>query len=209
MIMTMTTRAPLPCAFTGRVVSVAALAFGAGAGLDVIAGCGAPAGKVAPTIVDVNVAPPPPPAPATEASASPEKENPSTTAVVLSGKMLPEAPALTSGLPSERNSAAIRRGFRLHAGSFRHCYEDELRTDSTLAGAIVLAFTVEAQGAVTSATLARSDPKLDVVGACIAQGFAKLSFPPPQGGALGGTLSIALDSTTARPTGRRGSPFSP
>lgn len=79
-------------------------------------------------------------------------------------------------------------------------------TDETLSGTVVLAFTIDPHGAVSSATFVKGDPKLDAVGACMARDFTKLSFPVPvpvpEGGALEVTFPIVLESTIEGPTGR-------
>lgn len=78
---------------------------------------------------------------------------------------------VSGGLPEE----VVRRIVRSRFGSYRLCYENALRTDATLAGAITTTLTIRPDGTVSGV----SSVGLDAFDRCIASAVARLSFPEP------------------------------
>lgn len=77
----------------------------------------------------------------------------------------------------------IRRIVRAHINEIRDCYNKGLAKDPTLAGKIVIEFTIGPSGAVERSTATDvsglADPELPK---CIADAIATWTFPAPRGG---------------------------
>jgi hypothetical protein len=84
---------------------------------------------------------------------------------------------LTHRVPPE----AIQRIVRSHYGAFHVCYDSGLRRDSSLAGRIVVRFTIDGAGVVTQASDSGSDLRDADVVACVVRGFLNLPFPASEG----------------------------
>jgi hypothetical protein len=96
----------------------------------------------------------------------------------------------------------IRKLVRDHYDVFRHCYEDGLRRNKSLAGRVAASFIIERDGSVHRVKLGswrssfgvqgRDDPargdtvcttmRDDAVVRCIVSGFKELRFPQPETG---------------------------
>lgn len=74
----------------------------------------------------------------------------------------------------------IRRVVRAHIAEIRHCYNQGLELDPTLAGRVEVDFVIDSEGTVTRST-ARSEMKGEVP-ECIANAVAHWSFPKPADG---------------------------
>ncbi|MDI3283587.1 AgmX/PglI C-terminal domain-containing protein [Polyangium sp. 15x6] len=86
--------------------------------------------------------------------------------------------------------AVIQRIVRQNFGRFRFCYENGLRSNSTLTGRVVARFVIGRDGSVVSVANGGSDlPNSDVV-ACVIRAFRGLSFPQPEGGVVNVTYPI-------------------
>jgi hypothetical protein len=104
----------------------------------------------------------------------------------------PAAPAKAGRLPP----ALIQRIVRAQAGFMHDCYEKGLTRDANLSGQIRIKFVVSRKGSVQSTESIRPQSGLGVpdggapihylddasVVACVTAEFAKLTFPPPDGG---------------------------
>jgi beta-lactamase regulating signal transducer with metallopeptidase domain len=67
-------------------------------------------------------------------------------------------------------------------GRFRTCYENATRTNPKLAGRVTVSYVIRPDGATQDAKdLGSTLPDASVV-ECVVGGFAKLSYPPPDGG---------------------------
>lgn len=93
---------------------------------------------------------------------------------------------LSGRIPPE----VIQRVVRQHFGAVRGCYEMGLRTNPSLAGRVVVSFTIGRDGAVGMVN-ASGDMPADVSG-CVAKTFYGLSFPAPEGGVVNVTYPISL-----------------
>ncbi|MEW6432640.1 MAG: AgmX/PglI C-terminal domain-containing protein [Myxococcota bacterium] len=94
-----------------------------------------------------------------------------------------EAPAPT--LAGRLSKEVIQRVVRAHLGQVRYCYEKSLLHQPTLAGKVVVRFTVDAGGAVTEVTDVSEPPfpAAEVPG-CIASHLKRWRFPKPEGGGV-------------------------
>jgi hypothetical protein len=90
------------------------------------------------------------------------------------------APQVTGKLPPE----VIQRIVRQHFGRFHLCYENGLRTNPKLAGTVKVRFTISKSGDVSQAADSGSDLPDKGVVACVVKGFANVSFPQPDSGAV-------------------------
>jgi hypothetical protein len=86
----------------------------------------------------------------------------------------------------------IRRIVRQNFGRFRLCYQNGLRTNPTLAGLVRIRFVIDADGSVGTVSDAGSVLADKAVLLCVQRGFASLSFPEPEKGALSATYSLSL-----------------
>jgi Ca-activated chloride channel family protein len=98
-----------------------------------------------------------------------------------------EGPSLRQGatqiegrLPPEVVQRIVRQNF----GRFRLCYESALRTNPALSGRVLVKFTIDRTGAVTSTQDGGSELPDPAVVACVVRGFASLSFPQPESGVV-------------------------
>jgi hypothetical protein len=93
-------------------------------------------------------------------------------------------PSRDAGMPVHARlpPAVIQKIVRQHFGEYRRCYEEGMRRDPKLHGRVAIHFVIERSGAVSDAyPVCTSLPDREAV-RCIAQGFARLSFPEPEGG---------------------------
>jgi TonB family protein len=76
----------------------------------------------------------------------------------------------------------IRRVIHANHGKFKYCYENELVRNPRLAGRIAVRFQINAQGAVTFASVDHSTMGNAAVENCVVARIRGLTFPMPQGG---------------------------
>ena len=97
----------------------------------------------------------------------------------------PSKPATKPGRPTVRGSLSsdiIARVMRRSASQFRTCYERALTKSPTLEGKLVVAFTIGADGSVTSAKAQEGfDQEVD---SCVVGRIQRLRFPEPSGGGI-------------------------
>lgn len=95
-------------------------------------------------------------------------------------KVRMEAPTVTAGL--ERD--IVRRVVRAHVNEIRHCYNQGLLRNSSLAGTVTIAYEIAATGEVATAKLESStlSGNAGSTGAtCIAKAVKRWKFPKPAG----------------------------
>lgn len=78
----------------------------------------------------------------------------------------------------------IKRIVRQQIVRFRHCYENGLKNNPTLAGEVKVRFVIGKDGAVVATANADSDLPDAGVTACVAGIYKSLSFPQPEGGGV-------------------------
>ncbi len=86
-----------------------------------------------------------------------------------------------AGAPGNLSREAIRESVRVHMNEVQRCYEAGLAVDRNLAGRVSLAFVLDANGAVTEATVVEDGLDRPQVGECIAAAALRWSFPSPGG----------------------------
>lgn len=100
-------------------------------------------------------------------------------------KPAPGKPITKPGRPTVRGSLSsdiIARVMRRSANQFRYCYERALTKNPTLEGKLVVAFTIGADGSVTSAKAQEGfDQEVD---SCVVGRIQRLTFPAPSGGGI-------------------------
>lgn len=74
---------------------------------------------------------------------------------------------------------AIRRVVQRNVNQVRHCYEQGLQRNPTLAGRVTVAFVINSAGSVGSSTIAQSTLADSGVESCIASAFRRWQFPAP------------------------------
>ncbi len=75
----------------------------------------------------------------------------------------------------------IRRYIRRSLGKIRHCYEKQLLLEPTLAGKVVVDFTIAPTGDVSSA---KASGLHEEVSSCVGRVIEAIKFPKPRGGGL-------------------------
>lgn len=97
-------------------------------------------------------------------------------------------PSVSIGDPAGQTAgldkAIIRRFMKRSFQKIRYCYEKELLTTPSLAGKVVINFTIDANGNVSRATGAG----MPGVEGCVASVILGIQFPKPQGG---GTVNVS------------------
>jgi hypothetical protein len=76
----------------------------------------------------------------------------------------------------------IQNIVRSHFGEYRTCYEEGLKRSAKLQGRVTVKFIIGLDGTTQMTADEGSDLPDPQVVQCVVAGFAKLSFPPPQGG---------------------------
>jgi hypothetical protein len=118
--------------------------------------------------------------PATEASSSTANE----PKPVKAPKLRMGATYVSGRLAPELVQRTVRQNF----AKFRMCYEHGLAKNPTLAGKIVIEFTIAVDGSVTRATEVTNELPDREVAACVAKSFYTLCFDRPEGGT--GTVKV-------------------
>ena len=94
-------------------------------------------------------------------------------------KQLPPRPTGGTGvIPGD----TVRRIVGRDIGAIKGCYERQLRRNPTLAGRIVVSFTIGGGGRVVRATASQNTMGNAAVAQCIAGRFRRMRFPEPDGG---------------------------
>jgi TonB family protein len=78
----------------------------------------------------------------------------------------------------------IRRTIRRHINEVRFCYEQELSTHPSLAGRMVLQFSIAGSGQVLTSVMQSSTLGNVRVENCTVQAVRRWEFPKPDGGGL-------------------------
>lgn len=95
-------------------------------------------------------------------------------------KVIPGSPVVTGSLDKE----IIRRVIRRHTREVKYCYERELIKNKTLAGKVIVSFTISGTGAVVAASAKGGTLGNGAVSACIAAKVRRWIFPEPNGGGI-------------------------
>ncbi len=107
------------------------------------------------------------------------------------------ATSVSGRLPPEVIQRIVRQNF----GRIRKCYEDGLRTSSTMAGRVTVRFVIEPDGSVVDSAGTTDGTLTPVVGRCVANAMKLLSFPPPEGGKVTITYPFQLSPAEGSPPG--------
>jgi TonB family protein len=81
----------------------------------------------------------------------------------------------------ELSKDEIQRVINSHVGEIQYCYEKQLRTNTGLAGRVVLEWTVSTSGAVSGVKLATSSLSSTEATNCMMASVKKWKFPKPRG----------------------------
>jgi len=97
------------------------------------------------------------------------------------------APQIRAGAAMVRGSLSkqvIRRVIKRHVNEVRFCYEQQLQSDPTLEGRVVIKFVIDAKGNVVQAAVAESTFNDTIIETCILQAVRRWTFPAPEGGGI-------------------------
>lgn len=95
-------------------------------------------------------------------------------------QVVPGTPTITGSLDKE----LIRRVIRKHRNEVKYCYEQELIKNKSLAGKVVVQFTISSTGSVVAAVSESSTLNNPNVERCIAGKVRRWIFPEPKGGGI-------------------------
>jgi uncharacterized protein YfaS (alpha-2-macroglobulin family) len=82
------------------------------------------------------------------------------------------------------DKSLIDRDIKRNLNAIRYCYEVELRRNPSLAGNLVVRFTIAPDGSVSDARIKSSTIGSAPVEACVVERFRKLTFTEPKGGGV-------------------------
>ena len=77
--------------------------------------------------------------------------------------------------------SAIDEVIKRHLSQIRYCYQRELQRDASLAGKVVMKFTIAGNGSVASAHVKTSTVGSEAVDRCLTGRFLRMQFPEPKG----------------------------
>jgi TonB family protein len=100
------------------------------------------------------------------------------------GKSLPKVETNTADIQGSFDVEVVRQVVHAHRHEVRRCYVDALRSNSRLAGTVVISFTISPDGKVKRSTVSSNDTGDQEVGECIAKLAKRWSFPPGNGNAV-------------------------
>lgn len=89
-------------------------------------------------------------------------------------------PIIMGALDRSLIDAVIKRKM----SQIRYCYQRELQKDPSLAGKLVIKFTIAKDGSVSSASPKSSTLGSKAVDSCVVSRFYKMQFPEPKGGGI-------------------------
>ncbi|MCB9703422.1 MAG: AgmX/PglI C-terminal domain-containing protein [Myxococcales bacterium] len=98
----------------------------------------------------------------------------------------PVSDAVKAEFKGELDPEIIRRIVRAHINEIRHCYNQGLVDDPTLAGRVVIAFTIDPEGKVAEAAADEVTISPEVA-ECSRVAVQRWLFPKPRGG---GSVSV-------------------
>lgn len=80
--------------------------------------------------------------------------------------------------------ALIDKVIKQNMNRLRYCYQRELSKDPTLGGKIVVKFSIDKAGGVSSAAIKSSSMNSAAVESCLTKSFMSFKFPEPKGGGV-------------------------
>lgn len=98
------------------------------------------------------------------------------------------ATQVSGRLPPEVIQRIVRQNF----GRFRLCYEQDLRTQPSLAQRVTVSFTIGRDGSVTRASGTADGGAPQSTASCVARAFSGISFPEPEGGVVNVTYPLVF-----------------
>ncbi len=96
-------------------------------------------------------------------------------------------PAASVGNPiilGALDKTVIDRVIKQHLAQIRYCYQKELNKNPSLAGKVVIKFTIAADGTVSAAEVKSTTLNNATVEQCIVNRFLRFQFDPPAGGGI-------------------------
>lgn len=88
------------------------------------------------------------------------------------------------GGTGKMSKGSVASVIKKRKSAIRKCYETALRTNSKVAGKVVIQFTVGTRGRVTASTVKSNSTGDKGVGNCIAKRLKKWKFPKPENGSV-------------------------
>jgi len=82
------------------------------------------------------------------------------------------------------DKTVIDRVIKQHLAQIRYCYQKELNKNPSLAGKVVIKFTIAADGTVSAAEVKSTTLNNATVEQCIVNRFLRFQFDPPAGGGI-------------------------
>jgi Ca-activated chloride channel family protein len=100
------------------------------------------------------------------------------------GKRVPRVRYAKVTVSGAMDRHVIRRIVRAHHNEVRHCYNQGLLVDPSLAGRVVIQFVIDALGQVSGAVVSKTTVADEKVGQCIARAAKRWKFPKVHDGGV-------------------------
>lgn len=97
---------------------------------------------------------------------------------IIGGEPILHRPVVVGAIAVED----VEAGIAAHAAELRRCYEDERAKDATLAGRVLVSFTVARDGGVARATTRSTSLRHPPTEACLNERMAQVRFAPLRDG---------------------------
>lgn len=115
--------------------------------------------------------------------------------VAATGQATPEEVERQGG-PGQFDPAIVARTIRARIRAIQTCYERQLRDNPTLAGRIIVRFTIQPTGTVSGATATENGTGSPAVAACLVSTISRFRFNPgPEGGPVTFAYPFVLSPT--------------
>lgn len=98
--------------------------------------------------------------------------------------------------PGQIPESAIEKIMAKYVSKFQYCYEKALLADGSLAGNILMQWTIGPDGTSSDVKVVRSQLNNSGLHSCIIKELSRIRFPSPSGGAVTIKYPLAFSSAT-------------
>jgi outer membrane biosynthesis protein TonB len=98
--------------------------------------------------------------------------------------------------PGSVSDSLIEKTLAKYLSKFQYCYEKALLNDASLAGTVVVQWTIESSGAASDVKIVRSQIPNKGMQNCLAREIGKINFPHPSGGSVTIKYPFAFSSSS-------------
>lgn len=102
----------------------------------------------------------------------------------VGGSISGGASGISSSGAGEISDREVEKALERHLAKFQYCYEKALLADSSLAGQVLMQWTLLTDGSAADSRVVRSQLNHQDLHGCIARELARVRFPRPSGGTV-------------------------